>query len=125
MHCGVSVSDLCSGWCCIGSITSMHNILHVCNIYAQPREPKIYTNLCSGSQGRAPNPISLHFVNFSCPCSHCSAVSAACRACSLQRRTLSCLSCDGNEGVPLLPQIMHVSSCTIPCGCMVNVYIIG
>ena len=33
-------------------------------IYAEQREPKVYTNSCSGSQGRAPDPISLHFVNF-------------------------------------------------------------
>ena len=32
------------------------------------KEHKVYTNSCSGSQGRTLSPISLHFVNFSCLC---------------------------------------------------------
>ena len=54
----------------------------------------ICTNSCSGSQDRAPSPSlsGLCFVNLSCLCS---AVFASRRAHSLQRRSLSSLSCDG------------------------------
>ena len=60
----------------------------------------IYTNLCIGSLGRAPSPISLRFVNGSCLCL---AVSAA--RCALSpsrsrvRSSLFSLSCNGFRAV--------------------------
>ena len=38
VHCGVSMSELCSGWYCIGSITATHNTLHVCNVYTHDKK---------------------------------------------------------------------------------------
>ena len=73
MHCGASVSELYRVYSMVVTY-----ILHYCKMHNA--QYNIYTNLCIGSLGRAPSPISLWFVNLSCLCS---AVSAARQALSL------------------------------------------
>ena len=83
-------------WHCIGSITTMHNILHVCNAYVHNKKNLKFVQIHAVAV-RVERPtlsLSLCFVNLSCLCS---AVSAAHRALShsLLCHSLSSLSCNG------------------------------